>query len=182
MKNVYIYTKKKRAGREQSTIVESGYVHWLLLPEWTPTSVTRVIVSYTHTHAHTHARQTPDSRNQRHKNLAQADVLHTHTRRCLALFFSLYWPCLFSDFMCGFYGMVRRRRRRNNIILRDGEIAPVLTHARLNIARRTTAHTREKKKRKKSSTSWWRDPSTWARAPLPWLALRSWRVEHVRRQ
>ena len=98
-KCIYLYKKKKRAGREQSTIVESGYVHWLLLPEWTPTSVTRVIVSYTHTHAHTHARQTPDSRNQRHKNLAQADVLHTHTRRCLALFF-LSTGLVFSPTSC----------------------------------------------------------------------------------
>ena len=182
MKNVYIYTKKKKEpGESRAQLLNLATYTGCCCRSGRPLAWLGWSC-LTHTHTHTHARQTPDSRNQRHKNLAQADVLHTHTRRCLALFFSLYWPCLFSDFMCGFYGMVRRRRRRNNIILRDGEIVPVLTHARLNIARRTTAHTREKKKRKKSSTSWWRDPSTWARAPLPWLALRSWRVEHVRRQ
>jgi hypothetical protein len=136
---IYIYIQREKewgdenklSGKEKKKKKKKTcccWIYWALIAtpelpsEWTPTSVTRVIVSKTRKRA----RQTPDSRNQRHKKkrrrrkkdlVAQADVsvllthmcvckeqhtrrwthTHTHTRPSpvfLAGLVSLYTSCV----------------------------------------------------------------------------------------
>ena len=101
---MYIYREKEVRGWKQTLWKGKKkktcccWIYWALIAtpelpsEWTPTSVTRVIVSKTRKRS----RQTPDSRNQRHKKkreeeeeeekkdlVAQADVSVLLTHMCV---------------------------------------------------------------------------------------------------